>query len=215
VTVITDDNGLASVRFTLGNRSGQGNHRVMATAAGFVGMVEFCATATTKPATILTALDMGSKQSGIVGQELPQPVVALVTDDGGNPVPGVNVTFTVAQGGGNFDGGPSAIRTTDVNGQVAAKLTLGPDEGLYNNVVTATFDGYTGTTPTFLGSGLIPGPPAETSVSGIAVDNQDNPLEGVTLHIDGTNLSAVTDAQGQFHIVGVPVGHIRRCMPIQ
>lgn len=208
VTVITDDNGLASVNFTLGDRAGAGNHRVTATATGFVGTVEFCAAATPASATVLTAV-MGSGQPGIVNQHLPQPFVVLVNDAGGNPVQGVTVSFDVEQGGGHFDEGTSVTRITDVNGQAALTLTLGPDEGINNNVATATFTGYAGVKPTFIASGVIPNPTGDTSVSGIALGPDGSPLAGVVTHIDGTSLSAVTDDQGQFRIVGVPVGHVR------
>lgn len=207
VTVYSDENGLASVLFTLGQKAGAGNHRVTATAEGFVGEVEFCFAALSGPAYEISQ-EMGSGQMGVVGQTLPMPFVALVTDEGGNCVENAPVTFTVLEGGGLFDGSDSITVNTSSDGQVSAYLTLGPDAGTNNNVVVATFPGMTGSPVNFLASGAIPGLAAATTVSGLVLTNQDEPMPGVTAHIEGTNLSALTDANGVFVIENAPVGTI-------
>jgi len=214
VTVQTDAQGLASALFTLGDRIGAGNHRVTATAVGFVGQADFCATATNSPPERITTT-AGDGQVGVAGQPLPRPFLALVTDTGGNPVGGVEVTFTVTQGGGHFAGNPSLTQMTDLDGLVRAILTLGTQEGINNNVVSATFPGLAGSPTTFTASGRVAGQAAQTTVSGVVLDNQDMPLPGVTVHLEvpGVVLNpvpmAVTNDQGQFTITGAPVGAVR------
>lgn len=205
--VPTDGSGRASVLFTLGDTSGDGNNRVLATALGVAGEAEFGATALPNPAARI-AMSMGDNQRGVVGQPLPMPLVAVVLDSEGNPVPGIDVTFAVVEGTGTLQGGPNVIWRTDADGHARAVLTLGPDEGINNNVVAATFEGLDGLPATFTSSGVAPGNPADTRFSGVVLDNALTPIPGVEVSIGGTSLVAVTDAQGQFEIANVPVGHI-------
>ncbi|MFZ0319761.1 MAG: PKD domain-containing protein [Candidatus Sulfotelmatobacter sp.] len=60
----------------------------------------------------------------------------------------------------------------------------------------------------FLSSGVVPGPVAETIVSGLVLDDADQPIPNATASIQSTNLSALTNAQGQFTIANAPVGDI-------
>jgi len=207
ITVLTNELGHASVRYELGGRSGAGNNRVLATASGFLGEVEFCADATPDAPMRIVAND-GDRQSGAVEGPLPEPLVVLVTDTGGNPVGGVDVTFEVLEGGGSFAGSPTVVSTTDFDGLAEALWTLGPEPGINNNLVRATFPGLLESAATFTASAQHQGPPDATSLSGVVLDNQDNPVPGVTLTIEDTALSAVSDAEGQFSISGVPVGFI-------
>lgn len=210
LAVITDTAGQAGVFFTLGTRTGAGSHRVTATAVGFVGEATFCASATNSAATQIKTIS-GENQRGEVGQPLPQPFVVFAHDEGGNPVGGVAVSFKVTQGGGAIAGAPSFTALTDSDGRASAVLTLGPDPGINNNIVQGSFTGMTGLPATFTASGVIPGKPEETKVSGVVLDNSNIPIEGVTATIKGTTLRAVTNAQGQFTIDNVPVGalHLR------
>ena len=107
---------------------------------------------------------------------------------------------------------------TDGDGRVAAFLQLGPDEGRANNVVQATFAGNPGAPATFPASGLVAGNPAQTSVTGVVLDNSNLPIPGVTMRLlglsQGTNgnvpIEVVppvqTNSQGQFVITQAPVG---------
>ena len=107
---------------------------------------------------------------------------------------------------------------SDGDGRVAVFLQLGPDEGRGNNVVQATFDGSTGMPAQFAASGLVAGNPAQTSVTGVVLDNSNLPIPGVTMHLlglsQGTNgnvpidvVPAVqTDSQGQFTLTQAPIG---------
>lgn len=79
----------------------------------------------------------GDNQRGAPGAALAQPLVVEVNDQQGNPLPGVNVAFAVASGGGRL-GGRFTVRnmTTDANGRAESILTLGP--GLGANAVKAS-----------------------------------------------------------------------------
>ncbi len=201
----TDGSGRAAVLFTLGDTSGEGNNRVRATALGVAGEVEFCASAlASEPLQILMV--EGDNQRGQVGEPLAQPLKALVLDADGNPIPGVPVTFTVTTGGGNIDGEAAAVRAAGADGRARAVFTLGPAPGVVNHTVSATFEGLLGSPATFKASGLPVGDPADTAIAGLVLDNAQEPIPGATVHIEGTTLTAVTDAAGQFLLGDVPVG---------
>ena len=209
VTVLSDDVGQASVRFAVGGRSGPGNNRVLATAAGFLGEVEFCAAVTAGAPVEVTTVS-GGAQTGVTEQNLPLPLVVLVTDAGGNPVGGVDLDFEVIEGGGSFDGDAITSRTTDLDGLAQAVWTLGADEGINNNVALVSLaDPLAAEPTTFTASGRFAGRAVDTRLVGIVLDNQDLPVPGATLNVEGTSLSAVADAEGQFAIADVPVGSIR------
>jgi hypothetical protein len=217
IAVNTNAQGLASVRSILGSRSGAGNNLVEASTAGVASTVVFTASAT--PATPgLIIVDTGNNQSGVIGQPLPLSFVAIVTDTGYNRLAAAQVTFTVKQGGGSFAGQPTFVTTSDSDGRVMATLTLGPEPGVSNNVVEASFAGNSGAPVAFTASGLAPGPAASTRVSGVVLDNSNNPIPGVTMRLlqinQGNNgnvpqqvaTPVQTDAQGQFTIQPAPVG---------
>ncbi len=219
LTVDSDDFGHATASFELGGRAGAGNHRVRATAAGFLGEVEFCATATGGPPVRVTTVS-GDHQRAAVDRQLPAPLVVLVTDAGGNPVGGVDVTFEVRAGGGTLDDGtpggtPLVIEATDLDGLAEVVWTLGPDDGTDGNAVVASFAGLLESPASFSASGERPGDPGETSVSGVLLDNQDQPIPGITLHLELPDApldpprSAIADSQGRFVITGAPVGSLR------
>jgi len=217
LAINTDAQGLATVRFFLSSRSGAGNNLVEASATGVLNTAVFSASAT--PATAgLIIVDNGNNQSGEIGQALPLPFVAVVTDGGFNRLGGVPVIFTVKGGGGNFAGQPTFTTTSDGDGRVMATLTLGPNAGISSNIVEASFTGNTGFPATFIASGLTPGPASATRISGVVLDNSNNPIPGVTMRLfqvsQGNNgntpqqvaMPVQTNAQGQFTMQPVPVG---------
>lgn len=85
----------------------------------------FCVSPGPPQATTLR-LGSGAGQTGAPGRELPQPIVVMVTDDDERPIGGVEVSFSVSQGGGSVSG-PTV--QTDVEGQATVGWTLGPDPG--------------------------------------------------------------------------------------
>lgn len=207
VTVFSGSNGLASVLFTLGTRTGAGNQRVTARSVGFVGEAVFCASAVNSPPAGVKTL-MSDPLTGAVGTALPMPFVAVVHDAGGNPVQGVPVIFEVVSGGGSLGGASSATILSNDDGRASVVLTLGPDPGVANNVVHARFEGLTGLPAVFTASAAVPGRAADTRVSGVVLDNANIPMERVTVSIAGTALKAVTTSDGQFTIPAAPVGTI-------
>ncbi len=207
VSVPTNGSGLASVQFTLGTTAGGGNNRVKATSLGVAGEVEFCATGLPGPPSQIIA-NMGMNQRGGIGLPAPMPFEILVVDTNGNPVSGVDVTFQVIQGGGNINNLDSWLQPTDANGVARSAFTLGFEPGINNNVVTADFSGLTGLPATFTVTGLEPGDPANTTFTGVVLDNAQTPIPGAVISVEGGTPSTTTDAEGQFELTGVPVGPI-------
>ncbi len=208
LTIQTDANGQAAVTAQLGTRVGPGNNHVSVTSPGFVGEVMFCASTTVGAPSQIHDISGGS-QIGVIGQPLPESLVVGVFDAIANPVAGVPVIFKVEQGGGTFDGTNTTITvTTDADGRATTGLTLAQEEGVNNNVVSATFAGLTGAPSIFTASGKTPSNPANTRVTGIVLDNANQPVPNATASIQGTNLTAFTDATGHFTISNAPIGSI-------
>jgi hypothetical protein len=154
VQAITDGSGTAQALLTLGSSSGQGNNRVVATALGAAGQVEFCAGATAgQPARIVA--DMGANQRAAAGQPLPEPLEAAVVDEYGNPLAGVDVTFSVVQGGGNLSGFIDRTIPTGSDGIARTPFAVGFEPGITNNTVTAEYEGLTGVKASFSSSALV------------------------------------------------------------
>jgi hypothetical protein len=68
----------------------------------------------------------GTDQSGTLGTELPDSLKVQLTDADGNATPGVRVTWSVLNGGGEVS---PVTATTNSAGIAAAQFTLGPSEG--------------------------------------------------------------------------------------
>jgi len=220
VTVDTDSSGHAQAAWTLGQHSGAGIDTVQAASSLAVGAVGFTATSLTSGPTAIV-VDSGNNQTGAIGQPLAFPFVAVVTDSGHNRVPNVAVTFNVTQGGGTLNGALSQQVMSDDNGRAIVVLSLGDQPGNDNNVVQASFAGNTSLPVTFSASGLAPGNPANTSISGVVLDNSNNPIKGVTMRLYLTNQGSnnnlpmqigtpvQTNAAGMFLISPVPVGYFK------
>ena len=217
VAVNTDAQGLARVYMTLGTRAGVGNNLVEASTAGLATTADFVASATPAPPG-LVVVDSGNNQSGVVGQALPLPFIAIVTDNSNNRLANVPVSFAVRSGGGSFAGSATLQATSDADGRVAATLTLGSEAGVNNNLVEVSFAGNTGYPAAFTASGQVPGPASQTRISGVVLDNSNNPIAGVTMRLLQINQGSSSnipqevatavraDEQGQFVMQPVPVG---------
>jgi glucodextranase-like protein/carboxypeptidase family protein/uncharacterized protein DUF6973 len=206
----SDGSGRAAAHLTLGTRAGVGSQAVEASVAGFGEPAVFVASALSgAPAHIV--VDAGDQQWGIAGQELPRPLVAAVTDAGHNRLADVPVRFHVVLGGGRFPIGlGEMLLSTDSDGRAIVSWVLGAEEGTANNVVVARIaDQPNGPLASFTASGFTAGPPADTAIRGVVLDNQNEPVPGVTLRILDTPLIAHTDAAGTFVIRGLPVGTVR------
>ena len=68
----------------------------------------------------------GNDQQGLPGAALEKPLIVEVRDQSGDPLPGVQVAFSVSIGGGMLS---ATSATTDVNGRAESILTLGPNPG--------------------------------------------------------------------------------------
>jgi len=204
VSTTTNSNGEASVLWTLGTRSGSGNNRVVARADGFAGEASFEAVARIG-APHMIVVDSGNSQFGAMAAALPRPFVAVVVDEGYNRVGGIPVTFVAESGNGSFDGQQSITVTTDSDGRAIATGTLGiAGTNVFNAKVTGV-----DRPASFIAFGKIAGNPAQTSITGVILDNTDLPIPGVTVRIDGTSLTTQADDQGQFTLTGAPVGYVK------
>lgn len=213
LAVTTDVHGLAAASFTLGDRAGLGNHEVAVSSPGFAAPAVFFGTAeVSAPRRIVPVVggDQSGVRRGAVGREYLQPLLAQVFDAYGNPLAGVTVTFRSVLGGGTFvgnTGDAESIETvTDSDGIAAVRYVLGPKEGIGSNLVEASFEDLVESPATFVLSSLEPGPESSTRLSGLVLDNQDQPVPGVTLKVAGQ--TAVADAEGRFQLQGVAAGWI-------
>jgi hypothetical protein len=166
-------------------------------------------------------VDAGGQQTGTAGQPLPNPLVVVVTDNAHNRLANVAVTFQVTDGGGNFNGQESYTTNTDGDGRALAIPTLGPNDGISNNVVKTTFPGNPGFPAAFILSGRAAGDPAATRIKGVVLDNSNNPVPGATVRVYLQNVpaqvsnglppstTASSDANGQFVIQPAPVGFVK------
>lgn len=124
--VTTGLDGVAAVTsWTLGPAPGSNTLQVVAFYATQATFVAFGI------ATRLIKLHDGNEQQGTGGTDLPiNPTARVVEADSGQPIPGVDVEFTITLGGGQIAGLNSTTVTTDSNGIAdAGTWTLGPTAG--------------------------------------------------------------------------------------
>jgi uncharacterized protein YjdB len=188
----TNAGGIATLAsWTLGALVG--TNTVTATATGLTGSpVLFNATGTVGAAAIIVA-NSALSQSGTASSAVATPPSVRVTDIGGNPVSGVNVTFTVTAGGGTTSPASPAVVATNASGVATiTSWTLGAVAGA--NALTAGATGLTGSPITFTATAVAGAP---TTIAASSVITQSA--------IAGSAVSAapsvrVTDATGN----GVP-----------
>jgi hypothetical protein len=136
----TGSNGNVSTTYTVPEKAGT----YTLTAALTIGTTasgSFATSATATPATgAKIAVFSGSKQTGAVGFNLANPLVAQVTDAYKNGVPGATVTFT-SNKGGVFN--PSSA-VTGANGTASTTFQLPSTPGTVT--VTAAFTTQSGST---------------------------------------------------------------------
>ncbi len=165
------------------------------------------------------AIQNGNGQIGSAGQPLPVPLTVKVTDNFGNGVEKVNVTFTATVGNGQFENQNATLTVpTDSTGLAKAILTMGPTAGATNTVV-ATAQGLSSVT--FNAIAAIPsqlasapnvtegsaGHPVSTPLTARVMDNSGNRISGFPVvftvqegggHIAGQTTATIrTDANGE------------------
>lgn len=82
-----------------------------------------CTKVVEAPVASRLSIVQGNLQQAAAGTQLPTQVVLRVLAADGTPVEKVPISFNVVQGGGTVD---PATGTSDANGEVKAKWTLGP-----------------------------------------------------------------------------------------
>jgi PKD repeat protein len=144
-TTTTDANGEASSTITLGTRVGpMTGHAEVPVPQGTVPVTTpFTVMATSADANGI-AVFSGDGQNGLVGATLPDPLVVQVTDNFGNPIPGIPIAWSV-DGGGTVS---EASSQTDGNGRASVQRTLGNTAGEQRTLATAT--GLAGSPATFI-----------------------------------------------------------------
>ena len=134
VDVTTDANGRAAQTLTLGTKPGINSVEVS------IGneLVTFNAVGISPYKLEITS---GNFQQGKFNTALEEPLVVEVRDRDNNPVPSVEVTFTVTYGEGLLSGQFKVEHvTTDANGRAERRFTLGPD--LVRNIIEVTIAEY-------------------------------------------------------------------------
>jgi len=214
-SISTDANGQAASQLVLGTRVGPVSGAVKVPVEAGVSPVEaaITATAVSDDANGI-ALVSGDDQSGAVGTTLSLPLVVVVADKFGNPIPGVTVEWSVT-GGGSVS---AATTVSGENGQASVTRTLGPTAGEQTTLATAaglagspvTFS-HTATAGTATGVVKVSGD-QQSALAGTelanplvvqVLDGQQNPIPGraVTWIVTGGGGSVpsentTTDAQG-------------------
>jgi len=117
--VLTDSTGLATCTPVFG-KIGSGTFTIV--VGGLLSFPQNAFTVTVGLPGIINVTS-GANQFGLPGQQLPLPLVAVVTDLAGNALPGANVVFeSVTPNGATF----TNVRTpSDGNGRVSATVILG------------------------------------------------------------------------------------------
>jgi hypothetical protein len=219
-TLTTDATGQASV--TAMANSIPGTYTVIAALPDGDIAVSFGLTNGTGPPRNLAVLS-GTAQTTAVGSAF-APLVVLVTDAAGNPVPGVAVSFVAPSSGASAT--VSATATTGLNGRATVSAYANNVAGSY--LVTASVAGISG--PVAFSLTNTPGPPASlTILSGTpqsatvsmaftfplvvkATDAVGNPVSGATITFTAPGngpsaaLSArtvVTDDGGSAYVMAV------------
>lgn len=140
-TVQTDAHGRASVMMKVGSKAG--TYRVSAFSDNLAGgPIVFRAQATAAAFQVMLYVS-GDGQVQQTGSMLESPFVVGTVDIGGNPVPGIAVSFAIDSVPPGATGQRLSVANTvtDSNGVASTVLTLGNVPGVYK--VVATHPGYT------------------------------------------------------------------------
>lgn len=155
-SVLSDENGYASATLTLGTIAGDSVHVVHAISnrtdnnQPLTGSpVVFKATGLPGPAAKLVKDEKTDAQTGRVGEVLPTPIKAKVTDIYGNPISSYLVAFEVQGDGGALidplGGGevPAVQVTTGADGAATISWKMPVTPGVYELKATALYENNT------------------------------------------------------------------------
>ncbi|HEX2218694.1 MAG TPA: Ig-like domain-containing protein [Gemmatimonadales bacterium] len=166
-TVATNSTGHAAADWTLGPAAGDQRLRARTQQGGSSELLEvtFRATAIAGSGSVLVEV-AGDEQTGPVNSALADSLVVQATDALGNPVPNVEVTWSVS-GGGSIS--PATV-LTGTDGLAAAERVLGPGSGAQS--AQAAVEGFAGSPVTFTHTAVPANPTVLVMVSG---DDQSAP----------------------------------------
>jgi adhesin/invasin len=166
--VTTDADGNVTAAVVLGTRPGAqtGEVRALGGNGTPTATTPFTLTAVSENANGIRAVS-GGDQSGPVGAALGQSLVVEVDDAFGNPIPGVDVTWT-AEGGGSVSADKS---TTGADGRTSVQRTLGSTAGTQRTL--ASVDGLAGSPVAFVHTAIAG---AASGVSIVSGDQQTGPV---------------------------------------
>ena len=208
VAVITDFEGSARTSFRLGTFAGLGTQRVRASAVGFGLPKVFAHDAIAGPPDRLV-VDSGNGQVGVATEPLPRELVAVAVDSAGNRLAGVEVLFRVAEGNGTLSNeAQESVVITDSKGRAVERLRGGNEVGVASQIVRAGLVDQPERFASFVSSTKTAGDPSLTRFSGVVLDNTDQPVPGVEIHISGTQLTTTSGPDGRFAMNDVPIGDV-------
>jgi hypothetical protein len=214
-TAVTNSSGQAQVSVTLGTTPGAVG--ITASVTGVSPAVVFSATTIAREPAALTYVS-GNNQTAAAGSALADALVVKVTDQYGNPVPGITVNFSVTAGAASLS---SATATTASDGKAQVNVTLGTTPGAVtisasvSGVSTAQTFTATATVGTAVPPSIVNGNNQSAAVANAlanplvvkVADQYGNPLVGVavTFAITGGSgtlsaPSAVTNGSGQAQV---------------
>jgi len=121
----TGPSGVIDVEVTLGPRTGSHVFRLASPLGTLTDSVRLIY-ATALPGPVATVLRSGDAQVGLPGEPLPFPPAIIVQDRFGNPVPDVEVVWSITAGEGAVDPDRS---TSDSEGAARTTWTLGTAQG--------------------------------------------------------------------------------------
>jgi hypothetical protein len=143
-TAVTNASGVATSAAITANARARGPYSVVA-SSGTAPTASFALTNTPGPAAQIAATT-GSGQTASVNTLFLSPLVATVTDTGGNPVPNAAVTFTTPRQTGpsvTFAGGVNTAVTNSSGAATSAPISANGHAGAAYSVVASSGDAAT------------------------------------------------------------------------
>lgn len=188
VNVPTDSFGRASTKLTLGSKVSP--YTVRAKVSGVSDSATFVASATVGSVALMSDFS-GNNQSAVNGQTLPDPLVVIVTDIGGNPIQTGTVTFRIDSIPGSAIGQSlsDSVVPIDNFGRALTFLSLGTKVGDY--VISAQSTSPSGSLFVKFTSTAVAG--ASATLAEIQGNNQSKPI---TETLSSDFIVKVLDANG-------------------
>ena len=144
-TAVTDAQGMALTHWVLGTVPGPYTAEArIVPQSDSAQPVSFQAAANAGAPDTVRA-DGPDVQAGRRGQPVPEPLAVVVVDRYGNPVPGIEVSWSAQQGNGQLS--PASGTATDADGRSSVIWTLGNRIGIQQ--ATAAVQGVLGSPVTF------------------------------------------------------------------